>query len=134
MTEPAGVSSRMAAPGSTATRLLVPMSVVRVMSNVLVFESDSGGVGLGEVGARLAGGQPLAQPGDGPQAGQDDQPQEHEAVAGELRQEDQRRADAGEDDEADDVDRHPRPAQVEGARLGGGDGAAAVSDDQGDGL
>ena len=70
----------------------VGVVVMMFLSEFVVRVQISGDVGLGEVGSGFAGGQPLAQAGDRPDAGQHHEAEEDLAVAGELRQEDQRRA------------------------------------------
>src|SRR5690242_82804 len=120
------------APGSTATRLLVPWSTT-VMRRV-VLSKDSGEVSLGVVRSGVAVGKALTESGDSPEAGQRDETEEYVAVVDELRKEDQRRTHERERHDAEDVDRHPGASQVERAGLRGRDGAAAMTDQQRDSL
>src|SRR5690242_18394178 len=101
------------APGSTATRLLVPWSTTVMRSVVL--SKDSGEVGLGVVRSGVPVGQALAQSGDGPKGGKHHESEEDVAVVDELWKEDQRGTHQGECDEAEDVHGHARPTQIERA-------------------
>ena len=102
--------------------------------DMLSSQQNSGQVGLGVVGAGLAGGQPLAQPGGRPEACK-------RRRAPGRRSRCLRTAAGRSAPRTPAVKqirptsrRHAGPAEVERAGLGGRDGAAAVADDQGDGL